>query len=734
MRETPAGRLERSEGPGRLSEPAELLGTVSVLDDQQDTESATVELPSTAVVRPEGRAHSSLFRGDIEGLRAVAIGLVLLFHAGLPFLPGGFVGVDVFFVVSGFLITTQLASEIDRSGTISLGRFYARRAKRLLPAAGVVFVATAVLVRFLVPQSRWAEIGRDIVAAALYVVNWRLADRSVDYLAGSAAPSPVQHFWSLAVEEQYYLVWPVLLLLAVFLARQLSVRPRTVAAVLLGAVGVFSFVWSVRQTMQSPESAFFVTTTRAWELGIGAAVALAANRLARLPRSAAMSLGWLGLAAVVASGLIFSSSTAWPGYAACLPTLGTAAVIAAGFAVTRGGPGTILGVPPMRWIGGLSYSLYLWHWPLIVVATAYWGSLSPTRGLGVCALAVLPAWLTSRFLENPLRYSKSISRSPQLALSLGANFTAVGVATGLVLVISVATPSTAQTPIPAAGAAALKADPRDDPAGAPVDDVGWMTPVATAARDDVPDIYPRGCQQQVPRAAVVTCDYGDPKGRTNVAVVGDSKIAQWMPAIDAIAKQNGWHLTTYFKAACSLTDALTEVEGKPYVTCRDWRDAVLKRLAANPPSIVVTSQLFRTAYDSKNVPSEQAMVDGLRTTWSRITAMGSKIVVIGDNAPSGFEVYECVEKNPGALSKCAFSRNRYAQSAGPVQRRATEGLKSVFFIDLSDAICPTTQCAPIIGHVLIYRDNSHITATYVRTLTPRLADALTKAGVVVKYV
>lgn len=325
---------------------------------------------------PRRESTPSRFRADVAGLRAVAVGLVLLYHAGWSFLPGGFVGVDVFFVISGFLITGQIVNEIERTGRLSLIGFYARRAKRILPAATVVLAATAAAVWLFVPRSDWQVIGGDIAAAAVYVVNWRFADRAVDYLAAdNAVTSPVQHFWSLAVEEQFYLLWPLLIVLAILAARTLrrsNVRP--VLWVGLAVLAVPSFVWSILETANSPARAFFVSTTRLWELAVGAGIALIAVRAARMPRAAALVLGWLGLAAIVAAALLVTAKTAWPGYAAALPTLGAAAVIAAGAAAGSRGPVLLLGTSPFRWVGDLSYSLYLWHWPMLVVAEAYWGT------------------------------------------------------------------------------------------------------------------------------------------------------------------------------------------------------------------------------------------------------------------------------------------------------------------------------------------------------------------------
>lgn len=696
----------------------------------EEPAAAATDADVPAAVRTDGRAGR--FRKDVEGLRAVAIGLVLLYHAGLPWIPGGYVGVDVFFVISGFLITTQLVSELDRTGRISLPRFYARRAKRLLPAAAVVLVATAALVRAFVPGTRWNEIGGDLISSALYFVNWRLADRSVDYLAEDSEASPVQHFWSLAVEEQYYVVWPLLILVAALVSRLLQRRVKPVLWIGLAAVAVPSFAWALAETARSPERAFFITTTRMWELAIGAAVALGAALFTRLPRSAAVAIGWLGLLAIALSGTMFTTETPWPGYAALLPTLGAAAVIAAGFALVKGGPETLLGGALFQWVGRLSYSIYLWHWPLLVVASVYWDTVSIRDRLALAVASIIPAWITFRLVENPLRFSRAISRSPKLALSLGGNFTLAGVVAGLALLVAFATaiPDAGRLPAgeSARGAAVLSEDPRGDSAGAPVDDVGWMTPDPLQANTDIPELYADGCQQNQVDSQVIACEYGEADSDVVVAVAGDSKIAQWLPALSMLADRNDWRLVTYTKSTCSFTSAMTLIKDEPYTSCREWGDSVLSRLVADPPDYFLTSQGGITALDEVGSRSEEAMVAGLRSAWSTVVAHGTEVIVIADNPHPGMNVYECVSENRNRLSACTYSRERRSRSAAPTQVRAAENQTGVEVVDLFDFICPTEQCAPVIGNVLIYRQGSHITATYVRTLAPRLAEALSDAG------
>jgi peptidoglycan/LPS O-acetylase OafA/YrhL len=690
-----------------------------------------------------GRPPAEKFRGDVAGLRAVAVGLVLLFHAGLPYLPGGFVGVDVFFVISGFLITGQLVKEIERTGRVSLTGFYARRAKRILPAAAVVLIATAVAARFVLPRARWEEVGGDLVAAATYIVNWRFAERSIDYLASDDPPSPVQHFWSLAVEEQFYLVWPLLIIAVLLVARLL--RTRSVRPILwlgLALVAVPSFAWSIVQSAASPDRAFFVSTTRMWELAVGAGVALLGLGVARIPRGVAIVLGWSGLAAIGASAVLITEGTRWPGYAAALPTLGSAAIIAAGLSAGPAGPVALLGTRPFRWVGDLSYSLYLWHWPMLVLATAHWGGLSLARGLAVAAASAIPAWITYRLVENPLRYSRAVSGSPRLALSLGGNFTLVGICAGLALLVMSPTvpgsdpgqgggggPAAAVPGGFAPGAAVLAASPGAERPPVP-ERFDFITPDPLRAPWDLP-VSTRACFQQIPEPELIWCTYGNPNGKTTVALVGDSKMDQWLPAFQVLAAQYDWRLDVAFKGACPFMSApaLRGRGEEPYTSCTAWNRSLLDRLVKERPDYVVTSHGSWLAADANGEPSVDAMAAGMRRSWQELDEVGTKVILMANNGGPTRDMMACVDENREKLSVCTFDRARLAaDDAYRTQRKAVEGVAEVKMIDMFDVICPTVRCPAVIGNVLIYRKGSHITATYVATTAPQLARKLAAAG------
>ncbi|HET7821594.1 MAG TPA: acyltransferase, partial [Ornithinibacter sp.] len=457
------------------------------------------------------------FRPDIEGLRAVAILTVLAYHAGLP-VRGGFVGVDIFFVISGFLITGLLVAELDRSGSVSWIRFVGRRIRRLLPAAVLVLVTISAWSWFVVPGLRRRDIGVDVAAAALYVVNWVFARRETDYLASDVLPSPVQHFWSLAVEEQFYVIWPLLLIVLALVVRRPSRRVVTGA---LGALVASSFVWSVWFSHTSPRPAFFTTTTRVWELGIGAllAVALAGRSRPTTAARGSAALGWAALAVLVAVALWLPQDIDWPGAWALLPTLPTAALLWVGWQAPARGPVRVLGTAPMVWVGGLSYSIYLWHWPVIILGgwtAAAFGTTLPGWGVLLLALvSVVPAWLSWRFVESPIHHGSWLRDRPRALLAAGLALSCVGVLAALPLFalrspFTTTPPGGTLPPLSRLGAATLQ----PGQPFTPVDDPGWLTPDPLVSGEDRPKADVDHCQVPAGSTTPVACTFGDPQGST----------------------------------------------------------------------------------------------------------------------------------------------------------------------------------------------------------------------------
>ncbi len=408
-----------------------------------------------------GAASRGAFRSDIEGIRGLAVLAVVLFHAGLAGIVGGFVGVDVFFVISGFLITGLLLREHERTGRIGLVGFYARRARRLLPAAIFVLVATLVISLNLVAPLDRPAVGLDGAAAALSIGNVRFALAAGDYFTSVAAPSPFLHFWSLAVEEQFYLVWPALILLV---ARGAHARRRVLIA--LVALVAVSFAANLVLTDAAANWAFYSLPTRAWQLGLGGLLAVGAGALARVPDRLVGLSGWLGLAAIVVAMLVFDSSLAYPGAAALVPTIGAAALIAGGSRAL--GPGRLLSVGPLRFLGRISYSLYLVHWPIFVLAPFVIGDPNDMARAGLVGLSIAVAFAIWALVENPLRRGlPNFALRPRRSASFG-------LASVLAFVILASGPSLGLAPVQTAAAA----DPAQF-AGADMTDEPWIdsTPI-----------------------------------------------------------------------------------------------------------------------------------------------------------------------------------------------------------------------------------------------------------------
>ena len=581
------------------------------------------------------RSVQSGFRPDIEGLRAVAVVAVVLFHAEVPGVGGGFVGVDVFFVISGFLITGLLWREVSTAGTVRLARFYGARARRLLPASAAVGVVTAIGSAALLPPLQAHSVLEDGIYSALYVSNYRFAHDGVDYFAPVLPPSPFQHYWSLGVEEQFYLVWPALIIGTTWLIR--LVRRRTKAdtpskqtpyLVVLALVAALSFALSLAATFVVPAVAFFSLPTRAWQLAAGGLVALTAGRWRRLPARAAAIAGWAGLGIILLACTLLGGGTLYPGTAALLPVVGAVLVIGAGSATPAQGCGRVLGVAPMRAIGRISYSWYLWHWPVLLLAPPLLGH--PLGLAGRLATAVVSgglAVLTLRFIEDPSRFGAPIRRSALASLALGGVATAVAVCVGVALLDWVPNPVGRGAP-----AAPLTITASPPPAGSTIDaydaavhDAFAQAQAAVAASADlkaVPSnldpalahaaaefrsVFLSGCLRNVGEVGQPECATGDTASTTTVALLGDSHATMWTPAFQQIAERRHWRLETLAKGACPpMSTPITNFLGhlvERFQRCEQWRGEIMARLRAEHPRLVVVSMYRGYAAARATCPS-----------------------------------------------------------------------------------------------------------------------------------
>jgi peptidoglycan/LPS O-acetylase OafA/YrhL len=687
---------------------------------------------STGAGAPSGRharerpAKPGKFRPDIEGLRAVAVLSVVLYHADLLAVHGGFVGVDVFFVISGFLITRLLLEAVGEHGIRALPTFYTRRIRRLLPAAMTVVVATVVAARLWAPPLSVRPIAIDGIYTTFYGINYRLAVEGTQYLNQGTAPSPLQHFWSLAVEEQFYLCWPILIVLVAWLGRR---HRNALLGLLLAAIVLASFAYSVVLTRVDAPWAYFSMATRAWELGLGALVALGASRLARLPGSLALIGGWLALAAVLAAAFVYNDQTPYPGSAAAVPVVGAAVLIACGCAGQRGA-GVLLGVRPMQFLGRMSYSWYLWHWPMLVIAPMILGHpLGWSERLTVVLLSLAAAYITFKLIENPARSLRlpnlqwfagglALSGSAVLAAVLVVGNLPPLVGTGArasVIHASTATP-TVRREMRAAIIAGLAT--REAPSN--------LTPQPADAHGDLPSSSFDGCHADLLAVTQGPCVFGDPAGKHTVVLFGDSHMQQWQPGFSQAGSYAHWRVVNLTKGSCPPQElsVFNRSLNRTFYECNTWRARTLRRIAVlNPTVVVVAGFDYEAAASVSPTAVADATVSTIRKLQQTTTA---KIVYMEDTPYPGYSVPDCVAAHLADVKACNLLMSRAYPDPARHQaiNQALRKLGGVTLINPADWICADDACPAVVGNLLVFRDDSHLSVEFSKWLTPMLISLL----------
>jgi peptidoglycan/LPS O-acetylase OafA/YrhL len=710
----------------------------SVLD------TAMPEVRSEPRSRHDDAPPAGSFRPEVEGLRAIAVLAVCLYHAKVPYFGGGFVGVDIFFVISGFLITGLLIREIKTTGRVSLFKFAARRARRILPSAGIVLLAVAVAAHFMLSPLRQADVARDIIAAALYVANWHFVAQSTDYMHAGLDASPLLHFWSLGVEEQFYLVWPPILL-AIIWALRIIGTSRTTALRIAGAglllMTVVSFLGSLHWTSTLGPLAYMGSPSRAWQFGAGGLLAFGSVALRRwsahgLAGAVRALAGWAGLGAVVYSILEFNDATPWPGTAALWPTLGVVAIILtltgvdpAAQGAARCGPGALLAVAPMRIVGRLSFAWYLWHWPALVFVEARYGALSwPIKALVVFA-SIVPAFATMRIVENPLRFAKSV-RSASGGLAVGAIFTMIPLVCALGIQASAVRLSDEsaldQSATAAAAAAAVEPSPADPFQGTATE--GMTVPSPEQARNDIAQ-YDLSCLLAPIAVTSPSCMVNTTATGGHVVLIGDSHAAEWFPTVLSIAVAENLQVEILTKQGCPFSELhiSNPVLGRAYTECDTWRKNIIKRLQSEAkPKMIFLGELNLYA------PVAATNLAAWTSSLKPLQAMGAPIVYIKDSPWPGIDVASCVSGKLQDWSACEFQRAD-ALPANPFAKAiAANQFPGVQLVNMEQYLCPGTGpvCPAVRGGTLLYRDNSHLTNTAATMLAPAMGAQLTAMGLI----
>ncbi|GAA2550898.1 peptidoglycan/LPS O-acetylase OafA/YrhL [Neomicrococcus aestuarii] len=671
------------------------------------------------------------FQSEIQGLRAIAVLLVVIYHLWPERLPGGFVGVDVFFVISGYLITSHIYREIQENGRLSLISFWARRIRRLLPLGFVVLLFSAIAAVLWVPSTMWDATFRQIIASALYVQNWVLASAAVDYSAQDESATVVQHFWSLSVEEQFYIFWPLVIVLLLFLFRKFlpksAVSVKTILIVGLSLIGLASLGYSIWLTAYDPASAYFVTPTRIWEFVVGALVGLTLGHR-QFTGPIANIAGWIGLLAVLASGVLYSSATPFPGYTALLPVLGTALVMIAGNHAPYIGVHRWLSIRPAKFLGDISYGLYLWHWPLIIVAPYILNSgFFWYHKIVVLLIAILLSWATKVWIEDPFRIKPWIKQKRRSYSFLVAGAVAI-TAVSLILpnaIITARQGPTLSMSDPCYGYSAMVNN------CTPIE--GEQAPNPSAAKVALQPknpLFPQ-CQAAETVNKIVECRIGASAetATKTVAVMGDSHARAWLPMLDELGKKNNWSIRSFTRSACTpsiadraglnrMTGASLEVAEICTSKNREVVDLIAKDSEIDA-IVVAASPIDRTFVAPADIEMSNPQIEGFTMAWDQWIEAGKDVIAINEVPRLGPNIPECVDLNSENLSECS-STIKESFSRDQNIKNAAETMKSdrFFNVDMTSGFCDSERCYGVIGTVITFHDKSHVSFEYAKSLAP----------------
>ena len=669
-----------------------------------DTETTPVSADTTSP-----GAGKSAFRPEVQGLRALAVLMVVTYHIWFGRVSGG---VDVFLLISAFLLTLSFIRKVEGGRALALGRYWLHQFKRLLPPVVVVLIGTLTATALFVPQSRWTEILSQSWASLLYFQNWLLAAESVDYYAvDHSTASPLQHFWSLSVQGQVFILWPLLFALSALLHRVSRISFRRIVLAVFGAVFVSSLGFSIAQTYGNQAHAYFDTRTRLWEFALGTLLALALPYL-RPARWLRIAMGWLGLAAMLSVGFLLDVQGQFPGYVALWPLAAASLVIVAGQTGSRFGADRFLSWKPLMRLGDMSYALYLWHWPVLVIYLIWRDrqEVGPVGGTAIIALALVLAYLTTRLVERPLRSSAWVNRSPGRA----------AVVIGLCLALVAAPVAGWQQDLKAQaerlaaeavrenpGARVLLADYEDvsSPDARILPLLSSLSQEWGALEADCSDFEAGPTDPKLAKACSMTVPSPEPE--KTILVIGDSHAEQWLGALEPMAREHNYRTVALLMGACSFGGPSDSRGG----ACNDFNAAALDYALDLKPDAV-----FTVATAAHPVQPADFPVDGLPEAAEQLRQAGIPVVGARDNPRYDFNVLQCAESN-GAYSETCSAGVEQKLSDSAAVASFFDSLPGVELMDMTDLICPAGTCAPVVGNVYVYLDDNHLTTTYTASMT-----------------
>ena len=633
-------------------------------------------------------------RADIQALRALAIASVVIFHVWPSQLTGGYVGVDIFFVISGYLITGQLWRQEQRTGKVDFKDFWARRARRLLPASLLAILLTTIATLVFTTPSWFLKVQNEGIGATLYAQNWVLISKVTDYLTDDGTKSPFQHFWSLSVEEQYYIFWPIILFLALLAVRYIPrLNNRVLLLTVLSAILVSSLAFSIWLTYDQPQNAYFNTFTRAWEFAAGALLAVGSKSSDDAAQNRSPIWFWLGTALMGYAIFTFTTATPFPSWYAGIPVLGAVLSLHGGQSNSRWLPHWWLRFRPVQFTGDISYSLYLWHWPVLILAP--WvlrRSIFVWDEVAVVVISVLLGWASKNFIEDPVRFG------PLSKLRAGRQLLSAGLAMAILLGVSSVSAVQANTQF----TSILKSFKLEPPLN--------HLNLGARARES------QFCFVERESTSFLTCQRGDPQGKIRVAFIGDSHTRQWFVPLDNLAFKYHWNVTMISKSACTLVDPSKYPLNLTHHSCQVWNQKLLDYLGAQKPfDLIINSNSTLVTQGRGDVGSAFASMV------SKLTASGhTKFFLIHDTPKPDPNFVPCIETwMQDAHAKCAVSRAAGLTPSDPMPG-AVKGMPNVIVADFTDSFCSLKSCSPVIGNTVVYKDNSHITSTWAKHLQPAL--------------